>query len=529
MATSWSIFWSKCKTGLSGIARACFLGRCRWKERALRAQSRIRSLESQVAATQQLVVSVEKDCQQLRKFNEELQQSIQELQVQVHSKDIQLIKDLIASEKPAGMQYSAKFIELSINLARIAGLRTSVRVMECFFQWLDLKDIPMCTYQSIRLWMQRAGLHRMTNAKKYDGGAWIVDHSVQNGKEKVLVVHRVTESRLSKPGPLKAKDLETLALSVGTSWTKEEVAEAYSSVAKLYGIPSLVICDGADNLRNAVDLMEIDKAKRPVVMRDVKHFLANRFEDILTHDEKFAEFTPLLKATNAAVKQTEMAHFTPRSIRNKSRFMNMGPVIEWGRMMLWQIKHPGSKARANVDKERFDSKLSWVNDFRTPIGRWHQCQQIINTTVQLIAQGSIQKGNWKKVAKAIRPLAKSKVARTLVRDTLEFLKKQEEPLRRGQFAIMSTEILESSLSSYKALEKQHSKQGFSSLIMTFPVLLKKISAKEILHAFEKTKVEDVREWTKTKIGKTLHAKRQQAYKESRPRKQPAINCILTTT
>lgn len=529
MVTSWSVFWSNCKTSLSGIARACFLGRCRWKERALRAQQRISSLKSQLAATQQRVVSAEKDCLELRVVNQEQRQSIEELKEQVRSKDIRLLKDLIASERPAGMQYSAKFIELAINLARIAGLRTSVRVMDCFFQWLGLKDVPICSYQSIRIWMQRAGLHRMSNAKKFDGGAWIVDHTVQSGKEKVLVIYRVTESRLSKPGPLKAKDLETLALRVGASWTKEEVAEVYRDVAKLYGIPSLLICDGADNLRNAVDLMEIDKAKRPVIMRDVKHFLANRFENILTQDEKYAEFTPLLKATNAAVKQTEMAHFTPRSIRKKSRFMNMGPVIEWGRMMLWQIAHPGSKARANIPKERFDSKLSWVSDFRTPIGIWSQCQQIINTTVELIAQGSIEKGNWEKVAEAIRPLAKSQVARTLVRDTLEFLKKQEEPLRLGQFAIMSTEILESSLSSYKALEKQHSKQGFSSLIMTFPVLLKKISAKEILHAFTTTKVEDVRQWTKKQIGTTLHAKRQQAYNESRPHKQPAVNRILATT
>ena len=529
MATSWSIFWSKCKTSLSGIARVCFLGRCRWKERALRAQQRIRSLESELVKTRQRVVNVEKDCVGLRIVNEEQRQSIQELNQQVHNKDLRLLKELVGSERPAGMQYSAKFIELAINLARIAGLRTSVRVMECFFQWLDLKDVPICSYQSIRLWMQRAGLHRMTNAKKYNGGAWIVDHSVQNGKEKVLVIYRVSESRLSKPSPLKAKDLETLALSVGVSWTKEEVAEAYRSVAKLYGIPSLIVCDGADNLRNAVDLLEIGKSRRPVVMRDVKHFLANRFENILTQDEKFAEFTPLLKATNAAVKQTEMAHFTQRSIRTKSRFMNMGPVIEWGTMMLWQIKHPGSKARQNIDKDRFDSKLLWVNDFRTPLGRWHQCQQIINTTVELIAQGSIEKGNWKKVAEAIRPLAKSKVARTMIDDTLEFLKKQEEQLRCGQFAIMSTEILESSLSSYKALEKQHSKQGFSSLIMTFPVLLKKISAKEILHAFKNTKVDDVREWTKTHIGTTLHAKRQQAYNESRPRKQQLVNRIAATT
>lgn len=122
MGTSWSIFWSECKTSLSGIARACFLGRCRWKERALRAQERIRSLESQLVETQQQVVAREKDCLELKVLNEEQQQSILDLKEQVRSKDIRLIKELIASERPAGMQYSAKFIELSVNLARIAGL-----------------------------------------------------------------------------------------------------------------------------------------------------------------------------------------------------------------------------------------------------------------------------------------------------------------------------------------------------------------------------------------------------------------------
>ncbi len=145
MATSWSIFWSKCKTSLSGIARVCFLGRCRWKERALRAQQRIRSLESELVKTRQRVVNVEKDCVGLRIVNEEQRQSIQDLNQQVHNKDLRLLKELVGSERPAGMQYSAKFIELAINLARIAGLRTSVRVMECFFQWLDLKDVPICS------------------------------------------------------------------------------------------------------------------------------------------------------------------------------------------------------------------------------------------------------------------------------------------------------------------------------------------------------------------------------------------------
>ncbi len=41
---------------------------------------------------------------------------------------------------------------------------------------------------------------------------------------------------------------------------------------------------------------------------------------------------------------------------------------------------------------------------------------------------------------------------------------------------MSTEILESSFSLYKQLEKQHSKSGFTSLLLTFPTMARSCQA-----------------------------------------------------
>jgi hypothetical protein len=81
-------------------------------------------------------------------------------------------------------QYGKRMISLSVNLAAKIGLRAAERVLKIIFDWLGVQcDIP--TWQSIRGWMQRVGLARMTKQpKKGEALHWLVDHSVQVGKEK---------------------------------------------------------------------------------------------------------------------------------------------------------------------------------------------------------------------------------------------------------------------------------------------------------------------------------------------------------
>ena len=77
-------------------------------------------------------------------------------------------------------------------------------------------------------------------------------------------------------------------------------------------------------------------------------------------------------------------------------------------------------------------------------------------------------------------LSHNPLSRRLVQKTVAFLREHEKKLRPGKQLPMSTEILESSFSLYKQLEKQHSKSGFTSLLLTFPTLLRPTTPKEIL-------------------------------------------------
>ena len=78
---------------------------------------------------------------------------------------------------------------------------------------------------------------------------------------------------------------------------------------------------------------------------------------------------------------------------------------------------------------------------------------------------------------------------------------------------MSTEILKSGISLYKQLEKQHSESGFTSLLLTFPTLLRPTTPKEVKASFARVKVADVKAWVKERLPSTLASKRQLVFRE----------------
>jgi hypothetical protein len=399
---------------------------------------------------------------------------------------------------------------LSINLAREIGLRPTCRALKIFFAWQEIEErVP--TYQTIRGWMQRLGLARMTNAKKRDGGNWIVDHTNQISKQKVLVILRATKFQ---PGtPLRHRDLEVLALRPGVQWKREDVQSVYESTAEQYGFPEAIISDGAVELREPAEKLKKGR-KKPRVQRDPKHFFANRLEALLSRDPQYQSFMSQLGGTRSALSQTELAQFIPPGMKVKARFMNLGPTLNWASATLWHLKHPQSKSRKGITKNRFREKLGWLSGFSGKIQQWQQCQDIIDSGLAFLNQQGIFKGCSRQFKRRVRCFANCAQSRAFLQELVTFLESQERLLRGKNHLPCSTEILESGFSLYKALEKQHSKSGFTNLLLAIPVLLRETTSKEVEAAFSKIKVSDVKQWTAENCPTTLTAKRQLMFREA---------------
>jgi hypothetical protein len=502
------MFIGSCKSRISALARNCFLGRKHWKEK----------YAQQVAQLHEKVCALEAACQQAATTAEEyrklwqgqlLRATVLEQQLFHSQRSVRLPED----PPVAGQHYGPRLIALSVNLARKVGLRKSVAAMNVIFKWLDVEqEIP--TYQSVRGWMQRLGLNRLKHVRRRDDWIWIADHSSQLGEQKCLTVLGIRQSKLPPAGTaLRLEDMTMLGVYPSDTCKREDVRQVYKELAHRIGVPRAVITDGAVELRDPIKSLKT-KGRTAISIRDLKHFLANRLEALLSKDEQYRAFLQEMGQTRSSMQQTELSHLAPPVMRQKSRFMNLEPVLQWASMARWQLDQPQSLSRQGTTADRVEAKLGWLRQYQDDVPRWMTLQAIMSTALTFINAQGLQHGTAHELRRALKPLTTDQT-RGLVERILKFVRLYERKLDVDERLPMCSEIIESSFAKFKALEQSHARSGFTQLVLAFPCTLKATSASEIVKAFAKTKVKDTHAWLKQHLPITHDARRQAAYREYR--------------
>lgn len=519
--SSWTKFWGECKSRLSGIARSCFTGRSRWRSRARKLKSALDVERQRSARSEAAAAKLEEDNLKLREENSELRVRLSEREQESRASSEGVVQ-LPMGTPPPGQSYPAGLMELCVNLASVVGLRRCIRVLRIVFDWLKVTQKIPC-YQTVRGWMQRVGLDRMNRAKHVDDGVWFVDHTNQIGQEKALVITRVRKTELPPEGtPLRRKDMELIACIPNTEWKREDVLKAYQQTEAQYGFPVAILTDGAVELREPAKKLK-NKGKSPIVLRDLKHFLANRMEKLLNSDPRYKEFTSRIGQTRSALQQTEMSHLTPPGFKTKARFMNIKPTLDWAEMAQWQLDHPDSQARVGIDPKRIEAKLGWLRSFEASIREWGQCQQVISQALTFFNANGIRRGSARAFLQTFNTPDCAGRAQQLLDEVVQFIQSSERHLKGCERLPISTEILESTLALFKELEQQHAKSGFTSLLLTLGTLLRPTTQKEMRASLSRVKIADVKAWVAENIPKTVASQRQKAYCESRASKRATVS------
>jgi hypothetical protein len=504
----WTEYLGECKSRLSAVARSLLASRNRWKEvaqqrlrEALELKKEIEAGEKERDLLQNALDEAKQECDRLR---EELQRSQEARSI-----------ELPADPPLLHHQFEPRMIELSVNLARRVGLRASIRAMREFFDWLGIQ-VRLPTWQAVRLWMQRLGIARTERIKKLDGRIWIVDHSNQIGQEKVLLILGVDPNNLPAPGQtLRQTDVEVLASIPGTSWKREDVARVYKEIADKFGTPRVVLVDGAVELRDAIDHVDWPGKTPPIALRDLKHFLANRLEAMLKKDQDFEGYVAEVGKTRCAIQQTELSHLNPPSSKSKARFMNLKPLLEWGKMMLWYLSAPNGQQEDAVTPARIQQKLGWIKGYDKQLARWNAYQQVISASLTWINENGVRQNSARELKEVLQKLPEAELGKSLADEAIEFVKLQAMKIKPGERLWLSTEIIESVFGRYKQFEGQHSKGGFTTLLPSLASLLGRTSAKEITTALRQVPVKLVKQWIEKNLPNTNQAKRRRVSRQYR--------------
>ena len=124
-------------------------------------------------------------------------------------------------------------------------------------------------------------------------------------------------------------------------------------------------------------------------------------------------------------------------------------------------------------------KLGWLRQFAPNLREWQACQEVVSTALTFLNERGLFRGAAEQLRKLVAKYRKHLLCQQLIQALLKFLRSYEGQLQAHERLTMSTEILESCFAQYKQLEQQHSKSGFTSLLLTFSVLLRPTTATEI--------------------------------------------------
>ena len=151
-------------------------------------------------------------------------------------------------------------------------------------------SLPIPHWTTGRLWLLRLGHALLTMPlDKAKDWAWLIDHSVQIGQEKCLVILGIRLKDLPEPGEcLKHSDLHLVALIPRKSWTGQDVDEALEAASQRTGVPRVIADDHGADISSGVSSFQV-RHPETVEMYDPKHKAACLLKSRLEKNARWQE------------------------------------------------------------------------------------------------------------------------------------------------------------------------------------------------------------------------------------------------
>ena len=421
----------------------------------------------------------------------------------------------IFDEPPIGTHgYGPGVVSLVLRLVLVAGvsLRAVPRVLRTINAALELSLEAPC-WTTVRLWLLRVGHAQLTATRVVaDDWIWLIDHSVQIGPDKCLVILGIRAADLPEPGEsLGHQDMSLIALVPDCSWTCSDVDRELENAAGRTGsVPRAIVNDHGGDVAGGVALFQRRHAQT-IDLYDAKHKGACLLKARLEKNPRWQAFVTHVGQSRCAVQQTELAFLTPPAPKPKARFMNLQRQLNWAQHVLANLREP-TRVEKFATTDRLQEKLGWIQAFEPDVIEWSQWQQVIDAAVMLINTHGIHHGAADDLARQLSQLdALQGSARRLGDELIAFVRSQEAKLRPGERLAASTEVLESCFGKFKQLEKQHSRGGFTQLLLGFGALLADTTVELVQSALQTSRTIDARQWAAETLGVTLLAQRKMAF------------------
>lgn len=276
--------------------------------------------------------------------------------------------------RPARHCYAVGVVDLFLQmvLSAATSLRGAAAVLDLLAGQLPgLEQAP--SPNSGRLWLLRIGLYRLTCRKQIaDDWIWMIDHTLQLGPYKCLIIIGIRLSAWDRKRPLEHGDMTLLNLTPMEKSSGQRVWEELEATARITGLPRAVVSDEGTDLKRGMEfLQEVHPQVRH--QHDMKHKNALLLKKELERDSRWGKFVKEANRTKLATTQTSLAFLNPPGLKTKARYMNLDTLVGWGKRALAYLDAPGHVPDMPVDRDKLQEKLGWLRSYRPALRAGRNC------------------------------------------------------------------------------------------------------------------------------------------------------------
>jgi hypothetical protein len=393
-------------------------------------------------------------------------------------------------------------------------LRTGTRlkrvadVLSMHWNWCGL-NVAAASYYSVRLWLLRLGLYQLSRPKiQADDWMWILDHTMQLGERKCLIVVGIRQSAWNAQNRvLSHEDVELIDLVPVTESNGKVVYRQLQAAVAQTGVPRAIVSDGGSDLHAGIERF-CQVHPHTAWLYDIKHKTACLLKHALERDASWSTFVGKVHRFKQQVSFTSLAALASPQQRSKARYMNVDVLVDWAQESLRKLDHPQALRKAGLKVRRVEEKLGWLRKFASPVRRWREMLSVIGRVEHYVRHKGVHAQAAEELA-AVLPKSAIPAVGRLRKQLLEFIAAESRQAREGERLLGSSEVLESIIGKFKHVAGERGQHGLTGMVLSIGALVGKQAVATIQSAMTEITTPEVWSWCRSHLGATVQSVRQQ--------------------
>jgi hypothetical protein len=406
-------------------------------------------------------------------------------------------------------QFPLGVVAGSLALVLYTGTRLQrvAAVLAMHWNWSGL-DVAVASYYSVRLWLMRLGLHQLNRPKtQADDWMWIVDHTMQLGERKCLIIVAVRQSAWDLDDRvLSHEDVELIDLAPVTESNGKVVCRQLKAAVAKTGVPRAIVRDDGPDLHRGIALFR-RTYPGTAWLYDIKHKTACLLKHALDGDAAWQDFKEKAHRFKQQVSLTPLAGLAPPQQRSKARWMNVDVLVDWARESLLLLDRPKAIRAAGLSRGQVEAKLGWLRKFVPQVRRWGEMLSVVGTVEHYVRHEGIHPQAADELAAAL-PTPTTPAACQLRKQLLAFVEVQGQQAREGERLLGSSEVLESIIGKFKHLAGEQGQHGLTGMVLGIGALVGKLAVQTVQAALTEITTGEVCKWCRSHLGSTVQSVRQ---------------------